>query len=113
MVQWCLMGLGGKSFVRKAKQLNRQVYSWTVNQEKDMRWCIENELDGVIGDDPKKFLEVCAEWQIKPKPVKWTMGELYVLLKYQFLLTAFYFVFRWKFGSGIDPKFISTTKKTD
>lgn len=26
-----------------------------------MKWCIEKEVDGVITDDPKLFLEVCEE----------------------------------------------------
>jgi hypothetical protein len=111
MVQWCLMGLGGKSFIRKAKKLDRQVFAWTVNLEKDMRWCIQNQLDGVISDDPKKFLETCTQWEAQPEPVTWTMGELYTLLKYQLLLTVYFFIFRWRMGSGIDQKFVNTPDK--
>lgn len=27
-----------------------------------MRWSIKNGLDGVVTDDPKRYLEICDEW---------------------------------------------------
>ncbi|KAK5020349.1 hypothetical protein LTR16_012610, partial [Cryomyces antarcticus] len=53
------MGPCGPSFIKKCKRQGREVLAWTVNDEKKMRWCVKRELDGVITDDPKKFLEVC------------------------------------------------------
>lgn len=58
-----LIAPGGKSFIRDAREkYHRQVYAWTVNEEDKMKWCIRRQLDGVITDDPKKFLEVCEKF---------------------------------------------------
>ncbi|KAF2102675.1 tubulin-domain-containing protein [Rhizodiscina lignyota] len=48
MLQVILMGPFGGSFIRKAKTLNREIFAWTVNDEKKMRWCIRKELDEII-----------------------------------------------------------------
>ena len=59
-----LIAPGGKKFLRDAKsaKYNRQVYAWTVNAEDKMVWCIRRQLDGVITDDPRMFLEVCERF---------------------------------------------------
>lgn len=57
-----LMAPGGKRFIRKCKAAKRPVLAWTVNTEDKMRWCIRNEIDGVLTDDPKLFLEVCDRY---------------------------------------------------
>jgi phosphatidylglycerol phospholipase C len=58
-----LMAPGGKSFLRDARETHhREVYAWTVNDKDKMEWCIRRKLDGVITDDPKKFLEVCDQF---------------------------------------------------
>jgi tubulin gamma len=57
-----LMTPWGHTFLRKARTDQRPVYAWTVNEERRMRWGIRHELDGVITDDPKKFLEVRRDW---------------------------------------------------
>lgn len=70
-----LLAPGGKSFIRDAKENHRQVYSWTVNDRDKMEWCIRRKLDGVITDDPKKFLEVCEQFDEYEKepllPISW------------------------------------------
>ncbi len=38
------------------------MFVWTVNKEMWMEWSIRHEVDGVISDDPKRFLEVCKRW---------------------------------------------------
>ncbi|KAL9632586.1 MAG: hypothetical protein Q9164_005227, partial [Protoblastenia rupestris] len=48
----------GPRFLKDAKAKGRPVYDWTVNDESMMRWSIKQGLDGVITDDPKRFLEV-------------------------------------------------------
>lgn len=57
-----LIAPGGKRFLRDARAAHRQVLAWTVNTEDRMEWCIRRELDGVITDDPKQFLEVCERF---------------------------------------------------
>ncbi|KAI1081257.1 PLC-like phosphodiesterase [Whalleya microplaca] len=49
----------GQRFIRHMKRLGHPIHTWTVNDEAWMEWCIRKELDGVITDDPKLFLEVC------------------------------------------------------
>ncbi|KAF2838317.1 tubulin-domain-containing protein [Patellaria atrata CBS 101060] len=63
MLQFVLMGPLGWSFRRKAKELGRPVLVWTVNEESKMKWCIKKNLDGVITDDPKKFIDVRDDWE--------------------------------------------------
>ncbi|KAK4546779.1 hypothetical protein LTR36_001511 [Oleoguttula mirabilis] len=57
-----LVAPGGKRFMREAREHGRQVLAWTVNKEDRMEWCIRRELDGVLTDDPKHFLEVCEKF---------------------------------------------------
>ncbi|KAF2484021.1 PLC-like phosphodiesterase, partial [Neohortaea acidophila] len=66
-----LVAPGGRAFIRDAKQKQkRQVYAWTVNEEDKMEWCIRRKLDGVITDDPRKFLDVCARFdEFRREPV--------------------------------------------
>lgn len=54
-----LQAPGGKRFIKDAQTQGRPVFAWTVNVEPKMEWCIRRNLDGVITDDPKLFLEVC------------------------------------------------------
>lgn len=73
--------------MRKVRKENRQLFVWTVNSERWMRWSIrknacqgpfiandkneaqrqniqgEKLIDGVITDDPERFLEVCKRWE--------------------------------------------------
>jgi phosphatidylglycerol phospholipase C len=105
------MGPTGPSFIRKAHKLDRPVFAWTVNEDKNMRWCIEKQLDGVISDDPKKFLDVCDRWEEHPTPVRWTLKEWFNLLKFQVLLGIYFFIFRWRVGAALDQKHLPVRKK--
>lgn len=57
-----LVAPGGQRFLRDVRAAKRKVLSWTVNDEERMSWCIRRRLDGVITDDPSKFLTVCEKW---------------------------------------------------
>ena len=63
-----LIAPGGKKFLRQAREQKRQVLAWTVNDEDKMKWCIRRQLDGVITDDPKKYLEVVAKFDPDAEP---------------------------------------------
>ncbi|EOD48705.1 putative glycerophosphoryl diester phosphodiesterase family protein [Neofusicoccum parvum UCRNP2] len=58
-----LAGPLGAAFRKKAHRLHRPVFVWTVNKERAMRWSIEKGLDGVVTDDPAKFLDACDRWE--------------------------------------------------
>lgn len=58
MLQKMMIGPGGKSFMRDVKKADRSLFLWTVNDDRTMKWCLSKEIDGVITDDPKRFLEL-------------------------------------------------------
>ncbi|KFY25912.1 hypothetical protein V493_04376 [Pseudogymnoascus sp. VKM F-4281 (FW-2241)] len=65
MLQKIMVGPWGDQFLAECKALNRPVFLWTVNEEKWMKWCISKGVDGVITDDPKKYLEVADGYDEK------------------------------------------------
>ncbi|KIW03511.1 hypothetical protein, variant [Verruconis gallopava] len=117
MLHQVLHGPVGASFIRKAKELNREIFAWTVNDENRMRWCIRKELDGVVTDDPKKFLEICKDYEELPveKSVKskekYKMGDWMHILKIQVLVTVFFMLFRFKYGWTVEAKYKHVPKR--
>ena len=65
-----LVAPGGRKFLKDAREIyHRQVLAWTVNDVDRMEWCIRRGLDGVITDDPAKFLEVSEKFDAEtPEP---------------------------------------------
>jgi len=64
-----LYGPGGRKFIKDVQAQNRPIFAWTVNEVVKMDWCIRRNLDGVITDDPKLYLEVCKKFdERKPEP---------------------------------------------
>ncbi|KAB5554542.1 PLC-like phosphodiesterase [Coniochaeta sp. 2T2.1] len=63
MLLLTLLGSSGGRFIEEARRKGRNLFVWTVNKEGWMHWCIRKGVDGVITDDPKKFLAVCEEWK--------------------------------------------------
>ena len=63
MLQKALVGGCGTRFIQDAKAAGRPIYVWTVNEEEQMEWSIEQGVDGVITDDPKLFLDVCERYK--------------------------------------------------
>ncbi|KAH8202839.1 hypothetical protein TruAng_003002 [Truncatella angustata] len=94
----------GDRFLRKARKNNRAVFVWTVNNENWMEWSIKKNLDGVITDDPKLFLEVCDRWKGNPdKPsihnkrqprvsqrVRWKVRQVIEVAIFYVLLSLYY-----------------------
>jgi phosphatidylglycerol phospholipase C len=116
MLQAVLVGPVGKKFIKEAKSYDRQIFAWTVNDEKRMRWCINSELDGVISDDPEKFLEVCKDYgstavreQTRTalrKKEAFKVRDWYDILRIQFFVAIFLVLFKWKFGSRVETRFV-------
>lgn len=81
-----------------------------------MRWCINQGLDGVITDDPEKFLEVCKDYgnaMTLPKDRKALRGkeafkprDWFDIIKIHFLVALFLLLFKWKFGWSGEKRFI-------
>ncbi|ETS82247.1 hypothetical protein PFICI_07249 [Pestalotiopsis fici W106-1] len=66
LLQTVVAGPCGRRFLLKARRHGRAVFVWTVNTVGWMEWDIRHELDGVVTDDPKLYLEVCDRWKDQP-----------------------------------------------
>ncbi|KAI2473199.1 PLC-like phosphodiesterase [Annulohypoxylon bovei var. microspora] len=99
------MPITGWRFIRDIKKAGHPIYVWTVNDESWMEWSIRKELDGVVTDDPKLFLEVCdrvagkeAEGQAKRsmlRSLKTNTRDLWDWVRYiplMMLIMIIYFV---------------------
>ncbi|KAK7964925.1 glycerophosphoryl diester phosphodiesterase [Apiospora saccharicola] len=59
---YSLVGAHGTKFLRAARDAGRSVFVWTVNDDEWMKWSIRKGVDGVITDNPERFLQICKEW---------------------------------------------------
>ena len=64
-----------------------------------MRWGISKELDGVITDDPKRFLEVCDEWEHGTRGIKISWGQWMMIAWINLMVLVFGTIFWWKYSS--------------
>ena len=69
-----------------------------------MRWSIKNDVDGVITDDPKRFLDVCREWEGGERAVRLGWRQLLSVLWLHLMILVFGFLFRRKFRATIDVR---------
>lgn len=99
-----LIGPFGDRFIRKVKAQGREIFAWTVNEDKKMRWCIRKQVDGVCTDDPKRFLEVCAERTVKKEA--WTWREIGQFIRMNVFLTIFAMLIKVRFGYKVDQQFL-------
>ncbi|KAI9678049.1 MAG: hypothetical protein M1817_005993 [Caeruleum heppii] len=104
MLQQVLMGPFGNAFMRDVKEAGRELFVWTVNEDRMMRWSIRKQVDVVITDDPKRFLEICKSYEedAEPEELPWTM--IMNLLRIHFFVLVFGFLFRWRHGLKIDGR---------
>lgn len=100
----------GTSFIREVKAKGRPLYVWTVNEQDMMKWSIKEELDGVITDDPKRFLEVCDEWEQGKREIHISWGQWMMIAWINLMVLVFGTIFWWKYsGTG---KETPTRKRT-
>lgn len=90
----------GARFIRDVKAKGRPLYVWTVNEEDMMRWSINKEVDGVITDDPKRFLEVCDEWEQGKRKINISWGQWMMAAWINFMVLVFGTIFWWKYSSS-------------
>ena len=62
-------------FVRRVQDADRPLIAWTVNDMHTMLWCLKNRCDGVITDDPARFLEVLDRWDADGEVVTVREGD--------------------------------------
>lgn len=102
MFQKILTGPLGHKFLQDIRKAGRSIFVWTVNTEDMMQWSIQKKVDGVITDDPKKFLEVCKRYEGEKVRMKWrTLGSIVFYQTVAFPLGIF---LGWRFGFRIDAK---------
>ena len=100
MFQKVLTGPVGKSFLKDIRKAGRSIFVWTVNDEEMMKWSIRKEVDGVITDDPKKYLEVCKDYDGKVVRMNWrTFG---LILFYQTMALPAGLLLRLRHGYRVD-----------
>lgn len=87
MLQQIMVGPRGNSFLRDLRAAGRSIFLWTVNDEIAMRWSIYKGVDGVITDDPKKYLEVAKNY--KGEKVSLTISLLFSALWINILVFIF------------------------
>jgi phosphatidylglycerol phospholipase C len=63
LLQQTLVGPIGGQFLKAIKKAQKQLFVWTVNEDKWMEWSIRKQVDGVVTDDPQLFLDVCDRWK--------------------------------------------------
>ena len=68
-----------------------------------MRWSINRGMDGVITDDPKKFLEVCDDWEKGKREIHKTRAQWIGIIWINLMVLVFGAIFYWKYG-GIDKR---------
>ncbi|OBT84947.1 hypothetical protein VE02_06615 [Pseudogymnoascus sp. 03VT05] len=104
MFQKVMVGPWGDQFLADCKALNRPVFLWTVNEEKWMKWSINKGVDGVITDDPKKYLEVADGYDEKKPLDQMSLRDYHSLAWVNLLVSVFGFLFRLRFGYSIKPE---------
>lgn len=76
-----------------------------------MDWCIRKKLDGVITDDPEKFLDFCNNFDEAAKPMTWPLAALLNLIKTNIFIWLFGIVFWRKHGFGLDQRYLVQDKR--
>ncbi|KAG9236214.1 putative glycerophosphoryl diester phosphodiesterase [Amylocarpus encephaloides] len=99
MLQKIMVGPFGSAFLRDIKKARRSIFLWTVNEESWMKWSIRKEVDGVITDDPKKFLEVCDSYQGEEVHFPFSAWIVIFLMNIAALVAGF--IVRWRFSYKI------------
>ncbi len=91
------MGPFGNKFFDDIRAAGRSIFLWTVNDEESMKWSIRKDVDGVITDDPEKFLEVSKNYG--GEKFRLSVKQLGTVIWINILATFFGFVFRFRYLS--------------
>ena len=103
ILQPSLVSPYGRKFIQEVQAHHRQIYSWTVMDEKNMDWCIRREMDGVIVENVPKFLEMC-ETYTEERTYRWSLKLLLGFAYFNFWVYLFGVEFRRRYGSCIDDR---------
>lgn len=74
-----------------------------------MDWCIRKKLDGVITDDPKKYIQFRDAWDERKPALKWSWKVVMMYVKMNVFAMMFGLIFWRRYGFGL--KFEGGAKK--
>ncbi|KAJ9392875.1 hypothetical protein DTO063F5_12 [Paecilomyces variotii] len=105
MFQTLIIGPRGNALLQEVKKQkpDRSILLWTVNEESWMKWSIGQEVDGVITDDPKKYLEVCESYD-KLEKLRHSWESWKAIFWMHMMALVFGLAFRLKHGLWVDVK---------
>ena len=104
ILQKMLLGPIGARFMRDVKAANRSLFVWTVNDPEMMRWSIRREVDGVITDDPKKFLDICDQYDDRTEPA-WLGWLIYLdVIRIHVMVMFFGFLFLHRHATKVSSR---------
>lgn len=102
MLQKSMVGPCGNAFLRDLKVADRLIFFWTVNEEVWMKASIRKKVDGVITDDPKKFLEVCKNYD--GDRVRLPLKSIASVIWITMFAAVFSLLFRFRYRYGFEVK---------
>ena len=101
--QKVMMGPSGRRFLRDAHAADRAVFVWTVNDASTMRWSIRRGVDGVLTDDPEKFLDLCRDFRadVVLEEDRLSLRQCLFIVAFNILAIVFSLMFRWRHRRGL------------
>lgn len=99
-----MVGARGAKFMADCRAHGRKIFLWTLGDEQWMRWAICKGVDGVLVDDPKKFMEVCERYDEKTLSRQISWGQYGKSGLLQLLVAAFGWIVRLRFGFYVKPE---------
>ncbi|KAF2234993.1 PLC-like phosphodiesterase [Viridothelium virens] len=100
--QPALISPSGRYFIRAVKAHRRQIYAWTVNDEKNMDWCIRRGVDGIVTDDVAKYFEICDKFNEHTR-YGWPMKMLLQFMYFNVWVWVFGIIFSRRYGGRSRP----------
>ena len=101
MLQKPLMWPCGQKFIEDVQKAGRPLYVWTVNTADMMRWSIKKGVDGVITDDPNKFLKLLDAYDDSDE-INITWLTMIDILRINFFVALFSVMFHYRYGFKAD-----------
>ncbi|CZT08836.1 uncharacterized protein RCO7_03493 [Rhynchosporium graminicola] len=97
MFQRMMIGPGGEKFMRDVRKAGRSLFLWKINDDNAMRWSISKGVDGVITDDPKRYLEICRSYDGEKVGISLRGWSTFVLIK--FMVPFLHLLVKYKYGT--------------
>lgn len=77
-----------------------------------MDWSVRHHVNGVVTDDPKKYLEFCKNFDEKSPAMMPTWKEFFFIGWINILAALFSLLFRWRHGFNVDSRNVKRIQNT-